>query len=61
MAIYRKMGGVIERWVANYREMGGIIERWLANHREIGGENGSAPACCGSSLGSNPDISQNTK
>jgi hypothetical protein len=27
----------------------------------MGGQVGSAPACYGSSLGSNPDIAQNTK
>ncbi len=35
-------------------EMGGKVGgRWVAKLL--------APACCGSSLGSNPDISQNTK
>jgi hypothetical protein len=34
-------------------------DRWL--NKEMRGKVGSAPACYGSSLGSNPDISQNTK
>ncbi len=43
------------RWVAK-------LGRWVATVREIGGYVGSAPACYGSSLSSNPDISlKNTK
>ncbi len=34
-------------------------EGWL--NKEMGGQVGSAPACYGSSLGSNPDISQKYK
>ncbi len=41
-----------DRWVS--REMGDY--GWLS--REMGGQVGSAPACYGSSLGSNPHISQ---
>jgi hypothetical protein len=44
-----------ERSTINY---GG---RWVAKLREMGGQVGSAPACYGSSLGSNPDISQKYK
>jgi hypothetical protein len=36
--------------------------RWVASLREMGDEVGSAPACCGSTLGSNPQTSlKNTK
>ncbi len=44
-----------ERSTINY---GG---RWVAKLREMGGQVGSAPACYGSSLGSNPDMSQKYK
>ncbi len=44
-----------DRWLS--REMGDY--GWLS--REMGGQVGSAPAWYGSSLGSNPDISQKYK
>jgi hypothetical protein len=57
------------RWVAKLREMGGQVREWVAKLgrwvaklvREMDGELGSAPACYGSSLGSNPDNSQEYK
>ncbi len=41
--------------------MGGLAGRWVDKFREMSGSVGSAPACYGSSLGSNPDISQKYK
>jgi hypothetical protein len=41
--------------------MGGLAGRWVDKFREMNGSVGSAPACYGSSLRSNPDISQNKK
>jgi hypothetical protein len=40
--------------------MGGQVERWVIS-RKMGGSVGSAPACYGSSQGSNTDISQKYK
>jgi hypothetical protein len=37
------------------------LRRWVAKFRGMGGQVDSAPACYGSSLGSNPDISQKFK
>ncbi len=54
------MDGLAGRWVAK------LVVRWVAklegdgwlSWREMGGQVGSAPACYGNSLGSNPGISQ---
>ncbi len=49
------MGGYVGRWVAK-------LGRWMAKFMEMGGYVGRAPALLsGSSLGSNPDISQEYK
>jgi hypothetical protein len=48
--------------MAKLGEMKGyVVGRWVAKLGEMGGYVGSAPACYGSSVGLNPDISQNLK
>jgi hypothetical protein len=41
--------------------MGGLVRKMDGKVREMGSEVGSAPACYGSSMGSNPDITQKYK